>query len=487
MKTLFSRIFLAQVVAVVLALAVVTLITRASLNEGFKTFLHRQETTALQNIAPALTDFYQEQGGWAILRENPNNWQKIWRFNRGSPGGPPTSGPRQGQGQGRGRPREGAPPGPADMMLDPELRWMANPGRGMLRERLFLLDENYLPLAGAETGNIDETVLEALMVDGETVGWIGFAPMGNVLPRDAERFMDGQVKIMFLALALALVVAAVLSWILARNVSRPVQRIGQTVRRLSDGEFDARATDLSSNEIGTLAIHVNQLAESLGKSRTARQRWMADIAHELRTPVSVMKGEIEAMADGVRQADDRMTASLNEEINHLASMIDDLQALALADAGALNLRKQRVDLAELARLTADSFRNRLAEREVQLETEWADKAEITGDPQRLRQLLHNLLENSNRYVESGGSVHLRLEVNDDVAMVLEDSGPGVSEEQLGQLFDRFYRAESSRARATGGSGLGLSICKNIAEAHGGRIEAEHSPLGGLLIRVVLPS
>ncbi|MEE4216910.1 MAG: ATP-binding protein [Xanthomonadales bacterium] len=484
MKTLFSRILLAQVVAVVLALAVVTLITRASLNQGFKTFLHRQESTALQNITPALEDFYQKQGGWEILRENPNNWQKIWRFTRSNAGAPQASGPRQGQG--RGRPREAELPRPGGVMPDPELRWLANPGRGMLRERLFLLDENRLALAGPETGDFDETTLEALIVNGEAVGWIGFAPMGNVLPPDASRFLDGQVKIMFLALAAALLVAAVLSWILARNVSRPVQRIGETVRRLSDGDFDARATDAAGDEIGTLATHVNQLAESLGKSRTARQRWMADIAHELRTPVSVMKGEIEAMADGVRVADEGMTASLTEEIDHLASMVDDLQALALADAGALNLRKEALDLAELAGQTAESFRNRLAQRKIRLETGLENRVEVSGDPQRLRQLLHNLLENSNRYVESGGTVCLTVEPGEEATLLLEDSGPGVSEEQKNQLFDRFYRAESSRARATGGSGLGLSICKNIAEAHGGRIEAEHSPLGGLLIRVVLP-
>lgn len=484
MKTLFSRILLAQVVAVVLALAVVTLITRASLNQGFKTFLHRQETTALQNIAPALSDFYQNQGGWALLRKNPNNWQKLWRFNRGGPGAPPANGPRQGQG--RGRPRDPDQPGPGGVMPDPELRWLANPGRGMLRERLFLLDENRVPLAGATTENREETTLEAITVNGEAVGWIGFAPMGNVLPPDADRFLDGQVKIMFLALAAALVVAAVLAWILARNVSRPVQRIGQTVRRLSDGDFDARAVEAASNEIGTLATHVNQLAESLGKSRTARQRWMADIAHELRTPVSVMKGEIEAIADGVRKPDEKMTASLTEEIDHLASMVDDLQALALADAGALNLRKEVLDLAELAGQTADSFRNRLAQRNIRLETGLEGTAEVSGDAQRLRQLLHNLLENSSRYVESGGTVSLTVKAGEEVSLLLEDSGPGVSEEQLALLFDRFYRAESSRSRATGGSGLGLSICKNIAEAHGGRIEAEHSPLGGLLIRVVLP-
>lgn len=167
-------------------------------------------------------------------------------------------------------------------------------------------------------------------------------------------------------------------------------------------------------------------------------------------------------------------------------MVDDLQALALADAGALNIRKEDVNLTELARQSADSFRNRLSEREIHLEDDLGEDILLPGDPQRIRQMLHNLLENSCRYAETGGRVKLSVANSNGATIMLEDSGPGVSDEQLDQLFDRFYRAESSRSRSTGGSGLGLSICKNIAEAHGGRIEAGHSDLGGLLIRIELP-
>ena len=487
MKTLFSRILLAQVIAVVLALTVVTLITRASLNQGFKQFLGRQETAVLQAVSPSLAELYERHGGWDRLRNDPDGWRKIWRFTRPNAEG---TGPRGAPG--RGRPREPARPGtareaPPGAGQGPDPRWLASPGRGALRERLFLLDEERNYVAGAKAEEKDKTdELEAVVFAGETVGWIGFVPMGNVLPPDAERFLGRQVSIMVSALAVALAVAAVLAWILARNVSRPVQRIGQTVRQLSDGRFDARAGKISAGELGELATHVDRLAESLEMSRTARQRWMADIAHELRTPVAVMKGEIEAIADGVRQADERTAASLSEEINHLASMVDDLQALALTDAGALNIRKEAVDLSELTALSVESFRNRMSDRGIVLETALEEGVGITGDPQRIRQLLHNLLENSNRYAESGGTVRLSLDSNEGGTLLLEDSGPGVNDEQLGLLFERFYRGEASRSRATGGSGLGLSICRNIAEAHGGRIEAEHSALGGLLIRVVLP-
>lgn len=485
MKTLFSRILMAQVVAVVLALAVVTVITRYSLNHGFATFLQQQETAVLGNIAPVLAELHGRQGGWEQLRANPDGWQRIWRPNRAGAAGP--------RGPGPGRPPSaaatpaaagGAPP--AGSALDPELRWLAQPGRGMLRERLFLLDTGYQRIAGALPGDFDPEGLQPVTVDGEPVGWIGFAPLDQALPPDAERFLGGQLKITAFALVAALVVAAMLAWFLARNVSGPVQAIGRTVRRLSDGDYEARASESHGGEVGALAGHVNQLAASLQKSRTARQRWMADIAHELRTPVAVMKGEIEAVVDGIREADGKTVASLAEEVDHLAGMVDDLQALALADAGALNLRKEPLELDELVRQALDVFTHRLQERGIRVESEIASGLSIGGDAQRLRQLLHNLLENSVRYVEQGGRLSVSLDRADGAVLRVEDSGPGVSDAQLERLFDRFYRAEGSRSRATGGSGLGLSICRNIVEAHGGRIEAAHSPLGGLSIRVELP-
>lgn len=486
MKTLFSRILMAQVVAVVLALAVVTVITRYSLNQGFATFLQRQEAAVLGNISPVLAELHSRQGGWERLRANPDSWQRIWRPSRAGAAGPRGPGPGHASPRSAGPSPAGAQPLPIGSELEPELRWLAQPGRGMLRERLFLLDAGYEPVAGAAPGDFDPAGLHPVSVDGEPVGWIGFAPLDHALPPDADRFLGGQLRITALALVAALAVAALLAWFLARNVSGPVQAIGRTVRRLSDGDYEARAGEGHGGEVGALAGHVNQLAASLQKSRTARQRWMADIAHELRTPVAVMKGEIEAVVDGIREADGKTIASLAEEVDHLAGMVDDLQALALADAGALNLRKEPLEFDELVRQALDVFTHRLQERGIRVGSEIAPGIHIRGDAQRLRQLLHNLMENSVRYVEQGGSLKVSLDRVEGTVLRVEDSGPGVSDEQLERLFDRFYRAEGSRSRSTGGSGLGLSICRNIVEAHGGRIEAGHSPLGGLLIRVELP-
>jgi two-component system sensor histidine kinase BaeS len=497
MKTLFSRILLAQVATVVLALLVVTLITRASLDRGFKTFLERQEAMVLQNVAPTLTALYERRGDWTFLHDSPNAWQRIWRFSL-SPGGPPenagpnaglnagpNAGPNAGQRGGRGRPAD-APW--ADEAVGPaaQLRWLRSPDRQLLRERLFLLDAAHAHVAGAAVDRWQDLPLEALTVDGEVVGWIGFRPMGNVLPPDAAGFLSGQLRITALALAVALLFAAALAWWLARTVSRPVQRLGATVARLSEGEYAARAGRHGGDEIGALARRVDALAETLERNRTARQRWIADIAHELRTPVAVLKGEIEAVADGVRRADGPMLASLGEEIDHLAGLVNDLQALALADAGALNIVKEPLRLAALIGQVAEPFRARLAERGIALDLDLDPEVALTADPQRLRQLLHNLLENSVRYVEQDGRVRLTLRDEGGPLLLLEDSGPGVQEAHIGQLFERFYRVEGSRSRATGGAGLGLAICRNIVEAHGGRITASHSALGGLAVRIELP-
>lgn len=486
MRTLFARILLAQVITVLLALLVVMAITRASLNRGFIDFLERQEVAVLDITAPALADLYEARGGWEFLRDQPENWYSILRQTRKLlPGGDE---------RGRGPPRMGRPAaerGPGAVGGPPPdhpLRWLRSLDRLQLRDRLFLLDADRVFLAGAPVEDLADLTLQEIRVGEASVGWIGFAPMGKILPPEAERFLLNQVRVLSAAFLIALGLAALLGFLLARQLSRPVRELMGTVTELAHGHYDKRATGAGRDEIGRLSEAVNSLAATLEKNRSIRQRWMADIAHELRTPVAILKGEIEALADGVRQADSRSLASLGEEIDQLAALVDDLQTLALSDAGALNLRRERIDLAALVQAATEPFGERLAGRGIALELDLPKAAEIPGDAQRLRQLLHNLLENNLRYVESGGWVSIRIKARPrGVQLTVEDSGPGVPDGQLERLFDRFYRAEQGRSRTGGGSGLGLSICRNIAEAHGGSIWAEPGRSGGLAITVELPN
>jgi two-component system sensor histidine kinase BaeS len=179
--------------------------------------------------------------------------------------------------------------------------------------------------------------------------------------------------------------------------------------------------------------------------------------------------------------------SLRTEVEALSKLVDDLNQLALADVGALAYRKQTVDVVPLVEQALESYRERLAARGLRVETAWNGAAPVFGDTDRLLQMLRNLLENSARYTDAGGRLRVGVRRDDgQICVEVEDSAPGVPADALPHLFERFYRVEASRSRANGGTGLGLTICRSIAAAHGGDIAADASPLGGLRVRVTLP-
>jgi len=240
--------------------------------------------------------------------------------------------------------------------------------------------------------------------------------------------------------------------------------------------------------LGGVAVAIEDATE-LQRLGRARRDFIANISHELRTPLSVLRGEIEAFQDGVREPTPEAIAALHAEVMKLGRLVDDLYELSLSDLGALTYRRAETDLAGLLRQVVDAYRNDLAGRGIRVEEDVpADRPfPAFADPDRLNQLFSNLLENSLKYTEEGGRLKVRIARGNGKAVVdLEDSGPGVPEAELARLFDRLYRVEGSRSRATGGAGLGLAICRNIVEAHGGTIAAFPSSMGGLGVRVELP-
>jgi two-component system sensor histidine kinase BaeS len=212
------------------------------------------------------------------------------------------------------------------------------------------------------------------------------------------------------------------------------------------------------------------------------------VSHELRTPLSVLRGELEAIEDGVRTLDQSSMKSLQGEVGMLSKLVDDLYELSLADVGALTYRKSECDLNDLLHSCVAMFQERCNARHLRLELELPTAPpRVEADPKRLQQLFGNLLENAVRYTDEGGVLRIRASSDgDDVRIDFLDSGPGVDADQLPRLFERFYRGETSRNRASGGAGLGLAICHSIALAHGGSLSADHSPLGGLWLTLRLP-
>jgi two-component system sensor histidine kinase BaeS len=213
------------------------------------------------------------------------------------------------------------------------------------------------------------------------------------------------------------------------------------------------------------------------------------VSHELRTPLTVMRGEIEAMLDGIRKTDKAAIESLHAEVLHIGKLVDDLYQLALSDAGNLHYRLHEVDLTVLVSAVTGRFQPRATAAQLTLSVQLPPSAiAMQADPDRLTQVISNLLENSMRYTDAPGKIAVSLDLRAGVALLnIEDSVPGVPDEQHEKLFDRLYRVDQARTRQKGGSGLGLAICKALVTAHGGTIQAMPSSLGGLKVAIHLPA
>ena len=231
------------------------------------------------------------------------------------------------------------------------------------------------------------------------------------------------------------------------------------------------------------------MARTLEQYEKLRQQWISDISHELRTPLSILRGEIEALLDGIREASSQRLESLHAEVIHMSRIVSNLHDLSLAESAALHIRREPVDLVQAVRACLQKFQAMFAERGIEIADVLGDAKTITikGDKDWLTQVFSNLLENTLRYTDFPGCLTVRLLCTPgNVRLEFADTKPAVPTEALERLFDRLYRVDPSRSRALGGSGLGLSICNTIIEAHGGTITARHAEAGGLQIEITLP-
>jgi signal transduction histidine kinase len=280
-----------------------------------------------------------------------------------------------------------------------------------------------------------------------------------------------------------------LSVLLSHRLLQPVRELTQAAKRLAGGDLAQRVRPRGSDEVGVLGSTFNQMAGSLQAAEESRKAMTADIAHELRTPLSVQRAHLEALQDGIYPLTAENLSPVLEQNHLLTRLVDDLRTLALADSGQLQLERSNVDLMGLARDVIERFRPQFENRGVELSLEPGELPPVRVDPQRIEQILGNLLSNALRHTPAGGWVQVRgrlIQSGRVIHLEVRDSGPGIPPEALEQIFERFYRADKSRSRPEGGSGLGLAIARQLAEAHGGRLQAENHPEGGAVIRLTLP-
>ena len=257
-----------------------------------------------------------------------------------------------------------------------------------------------------------------------------------------------------------------------RRMSGPLDNLLEASSKVADGDFSARVEERGTPEVRALTRGFNSMAERLQVNDHQRRKMLADVSHELRTPITVIQGNVEGILDGLYPADEERLKSIMEETQILSRLVDDLRTLALAESGALQLKREPTDLAELMRDVVAGFESQAKEKEIGLELSLDEIEEINIDPQRVREVLMNLVSNALRYTPRGGVIKVGFTksttgTEKNALIFVQDNGPGIEAADLPHVFERFYKSSDS-----GGMGLGLSIAKYLVEAHAGIIWAE---------------
>jgi len=315
----------------------------------------------------------------------------------------------------------------------------------------------------------------------------GMDDMMSVLVRAA--FQDAVQTALLVAALAAAVAAVVIGVALSARLSRPIGRLAAASRRIAEGRYAERVPVLSADEIGELAVSFNQMADSLESTERRRLQLVGDVAHELRTPLATLDGYLEGLQDGVVEAGEPTWKLLRRETARLSRLVDDLQQLWRAEARQLPLSPARVDIATMLEAVRERFATTAREHGSELRLSVREgQLTVQADPERLAQVVDNLVSNAIRYSPERAPVDLHATTEgDSVVIAVEDRGAGLSAEQRERVFERFYRVDPSRARALGGSGIGLAIARALTEAMGGRIWAEsEGPGHGSRFCIALP-
>lgn len=327
-----------------------------------------------------------------------------------------------------------------------------------------------------------------LLVQGLRVGTLVPTSTFGALTSMQNRFLRQVTVIIVGVTILGSMIAVVVAYLLAQKIVAPVQSLAAASRKVADGDYSQRVAASGADELAEMANSFNTMAAELEQQRDLRHRSMADLAHELRTPLSVLQIELESIEDGLSRPTPEVIRGLQTEVVYLGHLVEDLRTLSLMDAGELEMDYQTVDLAELVKEVTSRFHSPALEKGVELTVKvLTSPLPVIADDRRLAQVMINLLSNALRHAPSGGWVVVSVCQEQGQALVtVQDNGEGISSEDLPRIFDRLYRADSARTRSSGGTGLGLSIARSLIEAHGGKIGVQSMVNQGAVFSFTLP-
>lgn len=324
--------------------------------------------------------------------------------------------------------------------------------------------------------------------NSKEVGTVSISYFGPFfLSEDDFLFLDSLNKILAGIGLFSLIISVITGIFLARQLSKPILKTTAAAQDISNGKYDTRIQEgTGTKEVDQLIGSINHLAQSLERQESLRKQLTADVAHELRTPLTTVQTHVEAMMEGVWEPTRDRLSSCYDEMNRLSSLVSDLENLAKVESDNLKLIKTEINLRELAERAMSSFEMELKEKNLHAVVE-GSCAPAQADRDRISQVMINLISNSVKYTPDGGEIRITLsDADDSVVVHIHDNGIGIPEEELPFIFERFYRADKSRNRNTGGSGIGLAIVKSIVTAHGGTVRVESRPDWGTDFMVTLP-
>lgn len=502
-----------------LLVGTLVLLVQWSIDKGMVDYVNTRELNTLKPLVDDLAIIYQREQSWGSLQGEHRKFQHMLAQQLS---GSDFSHPREEVERRRAprnrdgfsehkRPKRFEPPPPRHTRLQerrPKERPAKQGASRAPRERDFrmpppprggvpprhnvsyaLLDkEKHLIVGNYPQDN--DYVYSDIIVDKETVGYFAVSKRNKLTQGYELDFIEQQKHYLWFAAIVVMLLVALVTMPLARHLVDPIRQLTRAVYRLTQGEYKQSLNHQRKDEFGQLNRDVNELAQTLETNETARKRWLANISHELRTPIAILRGELEAMLDGVRDINNENILSASHEVLHLQRLVEDLHQLTSADIGGMSYRKSEFDLAKLLQQESGKYSSYLAHVGGTFDCCTPDrKVSVFADNTRICQLLDNLVNNCVKYAGDNCLVKLSLSVNRAkkiAEITVEDNGVGVDEKHYAHLFEHLYRVDDSRNRSTGGTGLGLSICAHIVDAHQGKIIAKQSTLGGLAVIISLP-
>ena len=363
-------------------------------------------------------------------------------------------------------------------------RFVSIPDRLGLSSRLSLYDEKHQFIVGEPA--TDQIAYRPILVDQKVVGYLGLKPVLDQDDASSINFFSNQKRYLLLVYALTVLSSLVAALLMATYFKKPIQRLLNATLELTRGNYQHQVVIKRNDELGDLSNQLNHLADILHQHEESRRQWVADTSHELKTPLAVLQAQIEAMQDGIRKATPEHLDAMMRQVSSLKKLTQDLADLAQADAQQLKCYFAEVNPWDVVLQEVENFKSTFEQNHLEVSLS-GEGALLSLDRDRFKQIIVNLLGNCVRYTEQGGKIQIHTQQNEHEWILYVDDSPfGLSDEQLARLGERFYRVDDSRTRSTGGTGLGLALSCKLAQALGGSLAFNHSPLGGLRCVLTFP-